>query len=191
LRARYGVSIEVRLPAIGCVHHVGWIELIRHLLPDLEAARAQTRPNGREEQLGPGLKGLRHAPHRALHDALREAAPPGVDQADAGCVRVVQEHRRAVGHKGRERHATRPRDQRIGFGYRVPGIERAAACVAFHHPMDVAPMDLLRTDPAGKGHAERLSDALPVAQHPAGFIPHVEGPIECVKGRWADAARAQ
>ena len=103
---------------------------LRHLRPDLKAAAADARADGRMNVLRRAAEFRLHPKDGLVRDALRRSAPPGVDGGDGLPHGVKQQQRRAVRTEADERRAGLVGQKPVADGGLLPLQPCAAVLLA-------------------------------------------------------------
>ena len=93
----------------------GLAERLVSALPHLVAARADGRPDGRDDALGAHAVGGLQRAHAGDDRSAGDAPPSGMDGRDGAASLFGEEHRHAVGDPDGDRRARIVADDRIGL----------------------------------------------------------------------------
>ena len=91
-------------------------EFFRHFVADFVAAAADAWAQCGDHVFGPRAEFHLHAAQRFFGDALRRAAPAGMNRGHGGLLSIGQQDGNAVGGLDRQQNAGFARDQGIAFG---------------------------------------------------------------------------
>ncbi len=150
------------------------LELVRNFGSNLEAAGANSRPDGCPQPRRIAPESSPHSLHCFRQDAARCSSPAGMNCSDSSGVRIREQDRKTIRHQHPHGHAG------LFCGDRIPLAAAISLVVPLLYDMKEIGMNLRERDEPGRCETQGREESAAVLLHPFGRIPRDEAEIQRV-----------